>query len=180
MNAPGGHEVEPLARDVRAAEDQGRQTAEEQAALHRVATVVARAAPPEEVFAAVTEEAGRLLSSEAGLMSRYEIAHGLHPAVLAEGGLRPALRVLARRGGVLHQDNHAVEGAVVFALLAVAAVTQVAVSRFSSRRVVLAGLGLFLAALALIVAALAQAAMGLFLAGTVVGGMAVGKITRTM
>jgi MFS family permease len=79
-------------------------------------------------------------------------------------------------GGVLHQDNHAVEGAVVFALLAVAAVTQVAVSRFSSRRVVLAGLGLFLAALALIVAALSQAAMGLFLAGTVVGGMAVGAI----
>jgi signal transduction histidine kinase len=26
-----------------------------------------------------------------------EIAHGLHPAVLAEGGLRPALRALARR-----------------------------------------------------------------------------------
>ena len=42
-------------------------------------------------------------------------------------------------------------------------------SRFSSRRVVLAGLGLFLAALALIVAALAQAGMALFLAGTVVG-----------
>jgi hypothetical protein len=32
----------------------------EQAALRRVATLVARAAPPEEVFAAVTEEAGRL------------------------------------------------------------------------------------------------------------------------
>ncbi len=37
--------------------------AEEQAALRRVATLVARAAPPEEVFAAVTEEAGRLLGA---------------------------------------------------------------------------------------------------------------------
>jgi len=54
--------------------------------------------------------------------------------------------------------------------------TQVALARFSSRRVALAGLGLFLVALALIVAALAQAAPALFLAGTVVGGMAVGAI----
>ena len=40
----------------------------------------------------------------------------------------------------------------------------------------MAGLGLFLAALALIVAALAQADMALFLAGTVVGGVAVGAV----
>ena len=33
--------------------------AEEQAALRRVAVLVARAAPPSEVFTAVTEEAGR-------------------------------------------------------------------------------------------------------------------------
>src|SRR5208282_2455182 len=79
-------------------------------------------------------------------------------------------------GGVLHQDSHAVQGAVVFGIFAVGTVTQVALSRFSSRRVVLAGLGLFLAALALIVAALAQAGMALFLAGTVVGGVAVGAI----
>jgi MFS family permease len=79
-------------------------------------------------------------------------------------------------GGVLHQDNHAVQGAVVFLLLAVGTVTQVTLSRFSSRRVVLAGLGLFLAALALIVAALAASTMALFLAGTVVGGVACGAI----
>ena len=54
--------------------------------------------------------------------------------------------------------------------------TQVALARFSSRRVALVGLGLFLVALALIVAALAQAAPALFLAGRVVGGMAVGAI----
>ena len=77
-------------------------------------------------------------------------------------------------GNVLHEDNHAVQGAVVFLLFAVGAVTQLLLSRFPSRRVVLAGLGLFLAALALIVAALAQAALALFLAGTVVAGIAVG------
>ena len=46
--------------------------AEEQAALRRVATLVARGAPPEEVFAAVTEEVGRLLSVEYAHLGRYE------------------------------------------------------------------------------------------------------------
>ena len=46
--------------------------AEEQAALRRVATLVARAAPWEEVFAAVAAEAGQLLSADATLMSRYD------------------------------------------------------------------------------------------------------------
>jgi signal transduction histidine kinase len=46
--------------------------AEEQGALRRVATLVARAAPPEEVFAAVAAEAGRLLRADATLMSRYD------------------------------------------------------------------------------------------------------------
>jgi MFS family permease len=79
-------------------------------------------------------------------------------------------------GGVLHENNHAVQGAVVFLLFAVGTGTQLLLSRFPSRPVVLAGLGLFLAALALIVAALAQAALALFLAGTVVAGIAVGAI----
>jgi signal transduction histidine kinase len=46
--------------------------AEEQAALRRVATLVARAAPPEEVFAAVTAEMGRVLSSGVTAMGRYD------------------------------------------------------------------------------------------------------------
>jgi signal transduction histidine kinase len=45
--------------------------ADEQAALRRVATLVARAAPPEEVFAAVAVEAGRLLGVYPAAMSRY-------------------------------------------------------------------------------------------------------------
>jgi signal transduction histidine kinase len=44
----------------------------EQAALRRVATLVARAAPAEEVFAAVTAEVGRVLSADVALMSRYD------------------------------------------------------------------------------------------------------------
>ena len=77
---------------------------------------------------------------------------------------------------VLHEPNHAVQGAVVFGLLAVGTVTQLVLSRFGSRRVMMAGLGLFLAALPLIVVALAAASMALFLAGTVVGGVAVGAV----
>jgi MFS family permease len=79
-------------------------------------------------------------------------------------------------GSVLHQNNHAVQGAVVFLLLAVGTVAQVVLFRFNSRLVVMTGLGLFLVGLALIVAALSEADMALFLAGTVVGGAAVGAV----
>jgi MFS family permease len=77
--------------------------------------------------------------------------------------------------GQLHQGSHAVQGAVVFLIFAAGAVSQVVLSRLPSRRVVLAGLSLFLAALGLIVAALASSGIALFLAGTV-GGVAVGAI----
>jgi signal transduction histidine kinase len=49
-----------------------RDFAAEQAALSRVATLVARGAPPAEVFAAVTDEAGRLLRADYTVMSRYD------------------------------------------------------------------------------------------------------------
>jgi signal transduction histidine kinase len=48
------------------------QLAEEQAALRRIATLVARRVPPEELFAAVTEEVGRLLGMGLAGMARYE------------------------------------------------------------------------------------------------------------
>ena len=48
------------------------QLAEEQAALRRVATLVARGAPPEEVFAAVAQEVGQLLPVNSATMCRYE------------------------------------------------------------------------------------------------------------
>jgi signal transduction histidine kinase len=49
-----------------------REFAEEQAALRRVATLVARAAAPEKVFAAVTEEAAQLLHADHATMNRYD------------------------------------------------------------------------------------------------------------
>ena len=45
--------------------------AEEQAALRRVATLVARGMPPEDVFAAVTAEAGRVLGVDFTTLYRY-------------------------------------------------------------------------------------------------------------
>ena len=57
-----------------------RSFAEEQAALRRVATLVARAAPPEQVFAAVAEEIGRLLAAGFTILSRYE-PDGTHAVV---------------------------------------------------------------------------------------------------
>ena len=49
-----------------------RELAEEQAALRRVATLVARGEPPEAVFTAVVEEVGRLLPVDLANMCRYE------------------------------------------------------------------------------------------------------------
>jgi MFS family permease len=79
-------------------------------------------------------------------------------------------------GDVLHVHSHAVGGAVVFALLATAAVTQLLLARFPSRTVIVFGLTGFLAALALIVAGLSQASLALFLTGTIVSGVAVGAV----
>jgi signal transduction histidine kinase len=70
--------------------------AEEQAALRRVATLVARGAPPEEVFAAVTEEVGRLLSVEYAHLGRYE-SDGTTMTIVAGWGRTGD--PIARRGG---------------------------------------------------------------------------------
>ena len=49
-----------------------RRIADEQAALRRVATLVAAGTPPPSVFAAVAEEVGRLLAVEGAFVVRYE------------------------------------------------------------------------------------------------------------
>src|SRR5215216_6579907 len=46
--------------------------AAEQAALQRVATLVARTGAPEDVFGAVAAEIGQLLAVEAAVLNRYE------------------------------------------------------------------------------------------------------------
>jgi PAS domain S-box-containing protein len=64
-----------MARDVterRRAEAEAKRLADEQAALQRVATLVAREASQAEVFAAIAEEIGQLLGTEEVRMLRYE------------------------------------------------------------------------------------------------------------
>ena len=72
----------------------------EQAALRRVATLVARGGPPEEVFAAVTEEAARLLDADYAAMARYDL-EGARTVVGAWTSAGPTLPVgaQARLGG---------------------------------------------------------------------------------
>ena len=77
---------------------------------------------------------------------------------------------------VLHQDNYAVAGVVVFVLFGVAAITELCAGRLNDRKVASFGLALFLLVLALIVLGLSQASFGVFLAGTAVGGIAVGCV----
>src|ERR1700761_2394785 len=69
-----------------------RRSAEEQAALRRVATLVARAAPPEQIFAAVTEEAGRLVAADVAALSRYTTDGSIAvTAIWDSGGIPPVI-----------------------------------------------------------------------------------------
>src|SRR5580693_10174921 len=72
-----------------------RSFAEEQAALRRVATLVARAAPPGEILAAVAAEAGRLLGAQRAAMSQYD-ADGAVRVVAFWGSVGPHIPVGAR------------------------------------------------------------------------------------
>jgi signal transduction histidine kinase len=61
-----------MAGSLQASHDELRQLADEQAALRRVATLVASAVSPTEAFAAVALDARRLLGADAGRVFRYE------------------------------------------------------------------------------------------------------------
>jgi signal transduction histidine kinase len=66
--------------------------AEEQAALRRVATLVARGVPSGQLFGAVTEEVGRLLGADLAGMIRYEPDAMVTPvAAWSAAGAHPAL-----------------------------------------------------------------------------------------
>jgi PAS domain S-box-containing protein len=60
--------------------------ADEQAALRRVATLVARGVPPVEVFEAVAREAGQLLGVDAMHMGRYDDGGAISVAGWSRGG----------------------------------------------------------------------------------------------
>jgi signal transduction histidine kinase len=73
----GGDEVVAIVRDFtekRRADAELRRLAEEQAALRRVATLVASDAPPEQVFQVVTEEVSRLLGIREAVLERFDDA----------------------------------------------------------------------------------------------------------
>jgi signal transduction histidine kinase len=61
-----------LYAEYRRIADEYRRIAGEQAALRRVATLVARPAPPQEVFTAVAGEVGRLLAADLAVLVRYD------------------------------------------------------------------------------------------------------------
>src|ERR1700734_3254665 len=88
MSARGGCDGPPLRRSDASGANGGRgapdvmdgppgrtrahRIAQEQAALRRVAVLVAGGPPPEEVFSAVAEEAGRLLEVDFATLVRYD------------------------------------------------------------------------------------------------------------
>jgi signal transduction histidine kinase len=61
-----------MAGSLEASRDELSRLADEQAALRRVATLVARRVPPAQVFTAVAEEVGRLLGTDGAGIVRYE------------------------------------------------------------------------------------------------------------
>jgi MFS family permease len=81
--------------------------------------------------------------------------------------------------GILAVQNLALIGAASFLIFIVAAVSQAVSARLPARRSVTAGLPLLLGCLALLEVALFARTLWLFLAGTVIGGVAVGLIFRS-
>jgi MFS family permease len=77
---------------------------------------------------------------------------------------------------MLHHPNYAVAGAVTCLFFAAAAVAAVSLARLNSRPVLLAGLGLSLPGLALIVAGISAASLALFLIAAAVTGIAYGAL----
>jgi signal transduction histidine kinase len=65
-------EADQRRREAELAAELGRVLAEQQAALRRVATLVARGTPPTEVFSAVAEEMARCLNADNASVSRFD------------------------------------------------------------------------------------------------------------
>ena len=80
------------------AEDELRELADTQAALRRLATLVARGEPPEAVFAAATREALQRFGSGTARMVRYEL-DGTATLLANEGATGPHVRVGERWEG---------------------------------------------------------------------------------
>ena len=118
-----------LYAEYRRIADEHRRIAGEQAALRRVATLVARPAPPQQVFAAVAGEVGRLLAADLAVLVRYDPSDTLEvtgtwtstgtPAPIPVGGRLPlggrnVITLVYRTGGPARIDDYddAVSGAI--------------------------------------------------------------------
>ncbi|MFB9627691.1 sensor histidine kinase [Nonomuraea helvata] len=66
------HEREAISQALEASRDELRRFAEEQAALRRVATLVAHGVRPSEIFDAVTGEVGHIVNADFALLERYD------------------------------------------------------------------------------------------------------------
>ncbi len=66
------HSFNTMTGSLAASQDELRQVAQEQAALRRVATLVALGDPPPEVFRAVASETGRVLGAKDSVVARFE------------------------------------------------------------------------------------------------------------
>ena len=83
--------------DERSAREELRTVADEQAALRRVATLVAKAASPDEIFSAMAAEVGQVLDTEFTFLSRYDPDGGVTVlSAWASTGAAPALGVGSR------------------------------------------------------------------------------------
>jgi PAS domain S-box-containing protein len=87
-------ELREAQRMLEASRDELRVLADEQAALRRVATLVARGTPPDEVFAAVVREVGEVLGVDATHLGRYD-ADGTVVSI-AQWGRYPGVPIGAR------------------------------------------------------------------------------------
>ena len=108
----------------RAAREEVERLAREQAALRRVATLVARGAPPDEVFAAVAKEVGNVLpAADFAMVARYDPDHSVEvvggwnrAGSLVLVGRRSTLggqnvsTLVFERNGPARVDDHLVEG----------------------------------------------------------------------
>ena len=89
-------ELREAQRSLEASRDELRVLAEEQAALRRVATLVAQDVPSSELFGAVAREVGTLFGADFSGMIRYEDdAIGHDGGDLGRGGRAPARSRLA-------------------------------------------------------------------------------------
>src|SRR4051812_22078313 len=97
-------------RALEATEEVQRGLADEQAALRRVATLVASEAPPSRVFAQVTEEVGRLLGLPGASVMQFD---GAHSARVVGGWSEDGRRLLFPVGAALELDGDTVVAKVL-------------------------------------------------------------------